>query len=117
MAKMKYEDLVWKVYYHDSNHNEITTVNVFDWYNIHDYIEKAKHSRKHPTKVEFDDGLKREMKWMFWARCEYEVVIREWVGHETSKKIDIYQQVANNWQPFVDMAWNYVSGGWRKVED
>jgi hypothetical protein len=33
---------------------------------------------------------------MYWARCEYEVLLQDWPCQKTTKKIDIYWQILNN---------------------
>lgn len=40
--------------------------------------------------------------------CEWEVVIGPWCGDRGTKeiKVDVYMQVMNNWDIFVDYVWN-----------
>ena len=44
----------------------------------------------------------------FWAKAEYEVIISLWCGGKNTKdiKVDIYTQVMNNWNVFLDYVWN-----------
>ena len=43
----------------------------------------------------------------FWCKSEYEVVIAPWGGSigANEVKIDIYTQVMNNWDVFLDYVW------------
>ena len=53
----------------------------------------------------YDDNFKQKVKGRlmsyFWGRCEYEILISNWVGAEKNeRKIDIYDQVMLNFDSF-----------------
>ena len=34
--------------------------------------------------------------YMYWSRCEYEVILSDWPNQKTHKKIDVHFQIMNN---------------------
>lgn len=48
------------------------------------------------TKEQWKEFITRWGKYMFWARCEYEVIIKQWPTTDKSYKIDIWQQIEYN---------------------
>ena len=60
-----------------------------------------KENEKDYTKMpETFDEIKKfilcNSRYMFWARCEYEVIIQDWPCQKKSEKIDVYQQIKEN---------------------
>ena len=43
--------------------------------------------------------IDKEAKYMFWSRCEYEIVVAGWPRWKNERKIDIYWQI----QPNIDV--------------
>ena len=103
---MKVADLKWYVYYHHWNGNEIKTFNIFNHCGFRDDVEK--YLKKYKDKEEFAEKLKGSLMYYFWSKCEWEIVITPWVGNRNTKdiKIDVYDQVMNNWDIFVDYVYN-----------
>ena len=102
---MKYE-LKWNVFYHDINRQKITTLNIFNHWKFAEDVQKS--LKKFKDKDEFAEELRRDLFYYFGSKCEYEVVVKPWAGgrgHEDIK-VDIYTQVRNNWDVFVDYVWN-----------
>lgn len=96
----------WNVFYHDVNAQKITTINIFDHWRFAEDIEKA--ARKIKDKDEFAKELKSNLMYYFWCKCEYEIIISPWCGGKYTEniKIDIYTQVMNNWNIFLEYVWN-----------
>ena len=97
----------WNVFYYDINKKKIDSFNVFDHYSFARYVKK--HLKECITKEEFADKLKSELQYFFWAKAEWEVIIAPWVGGNREKdavKIDVYAQVMNNGEAFVDYVWS-----------
>lgn len=96
----------WNVFYHDINAHKIRTLNIFDHARFNrdvlKYLEECK------DKDEFAQKLKSELMYNFWCKSEYEIIISPWCGGGNTKdiKVDIYTQVMNNWNVFVDYVWN-----------
>ena len=99
------EKLIWNVIYHDINRGEICIFNVFKHSGF--VADIKDHFRKCKTKEEFAYELRRSLLYFFWAKSEWEVLVSPWCGgRETEKKIDVYWQVMNNWDIFVDYVWS-----------
>ena len=58
------------------------------------------------TKEVMAEEIKAELMYHFWARSEYEVIIKEWCGKEAAIKVDIYEQLMLNWDRFIDYCWS-----------
>ena len=65
--------LEWNVFYYDINRNKITTYNIFKHSGFNKYVEKALETSK--IKEEFAETLKRELRYYFWSKAEWELVI------------------------------------------
>lgn len=99
-------NLEWNVFYHSINSQKITTFNIFQHSGFYNDVRKS--LKKFKDKNEFAEQLRRDLFYYFGSKCEYEVVVKPWVGgrgHEDIK-VDIYTQVRNNWDVFVDYVWN-----------
>lgn len=94
----------WNVIYYDFNRRVITTYNIF---NHGGFCKDVKAiMKKNLSRKDFDEALKRELRYYFWAKCEWEIVISPWVGDENAAvKQDIAWQVMNNWERFSDYVW------------
>lgn len=103
---MDVKDLKWYVYYHSINSQTIKTYNIFNHYGFVQDIEK--YFKKYKNKEEFAEKLKSSLMYYFWSKSEWEVLIYPWCGGRDTKeiKIDVYDQVMNNWDIFVDYVWN-----------
>jgi len=100
------EKFVWNVIYHDSNAQIITTFNVFDHCGF--YEEVKKFLRQCKDRASFAEEVKRSLKYYFWSKCEWEIIIGPWSGGRNTEKIkvDVCWQVLNNWDHFVDYLWS-----------
>ena len=98
--------LRWMVYYHDINAQKLTTLNIFNHGGFADSIQK--NFKKNKNREDFAKQLKSDLMYYFWSKSEYEVIIAPWSGdrHTQNIKIDIYDQVMNNFDIFVDYVWN-----------
>ena len=96
----------WNVFYHDVNAQQIRTFNIFDHCRFSRDV--FKYLKECQDKNEFAKKLKSELMYNFWAKAEYEVIISPWCGGKNTKdiKVDIYTQVMNNWNVFLDYVWN-----------
>lgn len=97
----------WNVFYHDINAQKITTINIFDHYSFNKDVQRNLKQIK--DKDEFAEKLRRDLFYYFGSKCEYEVLISPWCGGRGNEdiKVDIYTQVMNNWNIFLDYVWNY----------
>lgn len=95
----------WYAYYHDSNARKIRPCNVFDHGGFRHDVEKLL-KKKDIDRDTFSKELRSIMMYYFWSKCEYEVIIKEWVGVPAQLHVDIFQQVEMNWSHFVDYLWS-----------
>lgn len=100
------EKFVWNVIYHDSNGQKITTFNVFDHCGFNDEVKKSLRQCK--DKTSFAEEVKRSLKYYFWSKCEWEIIIGPWSGGRNTEeiKVDACWQVLNNWDHFIDYLWS-----------
>ena len=105
---IKKPKLCWNVYYENSSKKKITTLNIFDHYRfVKDCakeLKKAKDDREAGERI-----FKSNLMYFFWSKCEYEIVLTPWVNprgvDDYDRKIDVYEQVMNNWHVFIEYAW------------
>lgn len=94
----KVPEMEWNVIYSNFNSKKIETYNVFKHSGfLNDIVKGAKKCK---SKDEFVDYLRTSLLYYYWAKAEWEVVVKSWVGTDDAKKIDVYYQVMNNWHIF-----------------
>lgn len=97
----------WNVYIYNINKHKIETFNIFDHYSFLKGI--IKDLKKYKNKDEFAKQLRSELMYYFWSKAEWEIIVSPWVGGDREKdavKIDVYDQVINNFEVFADYVWN-----------
>lgn len=64
--------------------------------------------KKYKDKTVFVEELRRSLFYYFCSKCEWEVIIAPWCGGKGTEdiKVDVYWQVMNNWEIFLDYVWN-----------
>ena len=96
----------WNVYYYNVNRQKIETFNIFK----HGYFVKyiAQHLQTCVDKDSFAKELQSELRYYFWSKSEWEIIIAPWVGNKNPDevKIDVYDQIMLNFNIFVDYIWN-----------
>lgn len=103
------DDLVWWVLLPDNTRKKF---NIFDSYGFRQYLMNLKAVQKKQQDIDLKDSVKGGLMYQFWGRCEYELVIRPFVGHTNSEyKIDVWEQVEMNFEHFYE----YLMSHWNKV--
>lgn len=101
-----------------------------------DFIDEAAITafKEKYRKEVFSEKLVQVLRYYFWARCEYEVIITDWptcvtkkevdrlqnefknttahrapINLEVAHKIDIYDQISMNYKLFEDYVWNNLA--------
>ena len=96
----------WNVYIHNINLDKIEKYNIFEHGSFMKDLEKA--CQECESKDMFAEKIKSELRYYFWSKCQWEIVISPWVG--SSKpcdiKIDVFDQVMMNFDIFVDYVWD-----------
>ena len=97
---------VWNVYIYNINLQQIEVYNIFNHGTFNAYCRKALEQAK--DKDEFARLVKNELRYYFWSKCEWEIEIVDWLGHQKSGlKTDVFKQVSLNFDAFVDYVWGF----------
>lgn len=98
--------LKWNVIIHDTNQDKMKVYNVFAHAGFRDEVNKYIGQCK--TLGEFSESVRRTLMYYFWSKCEWEILIKPWCGsrNNAEEKIDVYQQIRNNWDRFIEYVWN-----------
>ena len=95
----------WNVYYHNPNSDSINIINVFDHAGFRkDVVEALGKCRE---KTDFEDVVRKSHMYHFWSKCEWEVLVTAWSGGDAETKIDVYDQIWNNREIFIDYLWRF----------
>ena len=97
----------WLVYIFNINSQKMEVHDIFDHYKFNDDVNKALTVCK--TKEEFAAELMSNLRYYYWCKAEWEIVIKPWVGGRDciENKIDVFSQVVNNWEVFLDYCWSF----------
>lgn len=98
------KNLKWNIYKTNIGTNKIEIFNIFDHYKFSKSVEKLLKNCK--DKNEFKGLLEKELIYYFWCKFEYEITISSFpYKKENEERIDIYSQIMNNYEIFVDYIW------------
>ena len=102
----------WNVYHYNINGDKIEHYNIFEHYSFREYVKKA--IRTHFIKEDFEEQLKSELRYYFWCKSQYELIVEitddshiflsPWCGCKDSDKvkIDVTDDSKFNWKSFAD---------------
>ena len=73
----------------------------FESYDVMPYLidcyNKVKRKKECPkTFDEFKQFVESKSMYMYWSRCEYEIILVDWPCGQTQHKIDIHYQIMMN---------------------
>lgn len=99
--------LEWNVYVYDINRRKVKVYNIFNHGRFYD--EVIEMLKKEETIDEFKKRLETSLMYYFWSKSEWEILVSPWLGDKNDKeiKIDVYDQVMNNWEIFSNYVWSY----------
>ena len=69
--------------------------------------KKGKAAKLTPEDL-IEHELRNKCMYFFWAKCEYEVVVTGWPNTDIEKKIDVYLQLAANWDVFKQLVFEAI---------
>lgn len=85
---------------------------------IQKIIEENPDMRKYyavpETYEEFKKFIERESMYMFWGRCEWEMITHGWPVRKNDYKIDVHEQVMMNIDTIADILWKEIENGKEK---
>ena len=80
---------------YDINGKDFTPYNVMPYF-INCY-KNARRKKKQPkTFDEFKEFVKSKSMYMYWSRCQYEIVLTDWPSQTRGEKIDVHWQIMMN---------------------
>lgn len=104
------EDIQWLVFREDFNGRKIVYFDIFN----HSYFleDIRKLIRSIDSREKFLEEVRNKLRYYFWSKCEYEVIISGWPPPREdsgfkNRKVDIYEQVMMNWDAFSFYIWEY----------
>lgn len=70
----------------------------FEFYDVMPYFIRCYEETKDMPKTyeEFKSFIERWSRYMYWSRCQYELVLKPWVGHDNEQKVDVHWQLMHN---------------------
>lgn len=94
--------MIWNVYKYNVNSRQLEQFNIFNHHGFSKDFEELKSKRF--DEEQFVERLNRILKYYFWCRYEYEVLVGEYSDRENrvEMRVDIYDQIKMNWGAFVD---------------
>lgn len=94
-------ELVWNVFYHNSNSKKIEHFNIFDHWRFREGVEKA--LKKSKSREDLEKAIRSELFYFFNSKFEWETLITSFPEDDNKTiKVDVYWQVINNFDRFVD---------------
>lgn len=96
----------WVVYIDNINTKSIETFDVFEHHRFAEDVRKAYKRHKDDFDA-FAEDVKMYLAYYFWSKCEWEVIVSAWppTNRISQRKIDVYEQVRNNWDVFIEYVW------------
>lgn len=100
-----YSPLKWNVYYENFNARKIEVYNVFKHPGF--YADCSEAARKYQDKDAFTAAVLRSLRYYYWSKCEWEIVLTAWPPRQdfNDEKIDVAGQIELNWDRFIDYLW------------
>lgn len=83
----------------------------FEPYDIFPYLvnQYNKLDIKPATFEEVKEFIRKKSMYMWWARCEYEVILTDWPCKKDEEKWDIYKQIEMNLDVITKLFMKYVT--------
>ena len=96
----------WFVYIENINARRIEKYNIFNHSGFLDDCKNALNKFSN-DKESFLRVVRSSLRYYYWSKCEWEIVLSDWPPSETFKKekIDVYSQVVLNWDIFSEYIW------------
>lgn len=84
---------IFNVLVYDFNKAKIIPYNIIPY-----FVSEYKNTKqgKPKTYEEFKEFIKSKSLYMFWSRCEYEIIISQWPVSKDNEKWDVHKQIMMN---------------------
>lgn len=107
----------YKVINWDFNTDRIEHYDIMPY--IYDSIKEVKKRDKlKNVDITFDwlkEVIDRASKYMYWARCQYEVIVHAWPVRKNDHKMDVYEQIKMNLDNITKLVYDDMFGKKRKT--
>lgn len=118
----KFFNLTWNVYIFDMNTNELKEYNIFKHGNFLKSVLKdaeEEYGEDLPDYEKFKERVRKELRYYFWSKCEWELIMSPWPPHEDDKdkKIDVYEQIMLNFDQFYRYLYYGLFGDCEQCEE
>lgn len=92
----------WYVLLHDFNKDKVISYNIFNNSKLDKELKELKEN--FISKENFVSELDKILRWCFWSKSEYEIVVGDLFEKDLDKyeKIDVYQQLKPNLNTLAD---------------
>lgn len=91
----------WNVYIYNINRQKMEIYNIFNHFSFYQEVEEI--LKKDLTREEIHQRIISPLRYYFWSKAEWEIVLRPWIGKDdVAEKIDVYDQVMLNYEAFID---------------
>lgn len=92
----------WYVLLHDFNKDKVISYNIFNNSKLDKELKELKEN--YISKENFVSELDKILRWCFWSKSEYEIVVGDLFEKDLDKyeKIDVYQQLKPNLNTLAD---------------
>lgn len=85
---MKSFNVIW----YDFNGKTFKPYNVIPY-----FVDEYERAKKKPkTFDEFKEFIKSNSMYMYWSRCQYEMILSDWPSSGVQEKWDIHKQIMMN---------------------
>ncbi len=112
--KQKFNVLMW-----DFNSDKLVHYDVLPYLRnrYKDRVENFKKYSKEDNKYifvpktldEFKKFVENESMYMFWSRCEYEMICHGWPAQKNDYKLDVYEQIMMNIDVIVNILFDELN--------
>jgi hypothetical protein len=72
----------------------------FEFYDVMPYFircyEETKKDKRPNTYEEFKEFVKGKSRYMYWGRCEWEIVLKPCISLDNEQKVDVHWQLMHN---------------------
>ena len=69
-------------------------------------IKNEKKLYKFDTLADMKTFVEKESRWMFWSRCEWEMICHGWPVRENDYKLDVHEQIMMNIDIITEILFN-----------
>lgn len=84
----------FNVLYWDFNKDKPSPYDILPYFR--EEYKKLKKKDRPVTREQWKEFITRKGMYMYWARCEYEVIVSQWPPTDKSYKLDIWKQIKAN---------------------